>query len=218
MGAAFCSKRRTPQQSPWPWVYALRAEAKSFRGDPSVVLPVELLPHLLLGDQLSARDIGSLKRLGVTHVLNLAGRPASNKDVNFAGCGIEHETISADDEEGYPMLARHWEQARQFISRARSGGGRCLVHCVAGLNRSGVIAAAEVLLHEELPVLAAVKKCRQARGSAAYLSNKSFQVELVAFAAERGLLGPQPPGFSAEPPPTLPPPPKARDALAGLVG
>ena len=32
---------------------------------------------------------------------------------------------------------------------------RCLVHCAAGINRSGFVAAAELLLHSRLPVLEA---------------------------------------------------------------
>ena len=41
---------------------------------------------------------------------------------------------------------------------------RCLVHCAAGINRSGFVAGAALLLHTRLPVLEAVARLRAARG------------------------------------------------------
>ena len=43
---------------------------------------------------------------------------------------------------------------------------RCLVHCAAGINRSGFIAGAELLLHTRLPLLEVVARLRAARGVA----------------------------------------------------
>ena len=37
------------------------------------------------------------------------------------------------------MLAKHFEAASAFIRAAAAAGGRCLVHCVAGINRSGLL-------------------------------------------------------------------------------
>ena len=45
---------------------------------------------------------------------------------------------------GYEMR-QHWSRAAAFIRYAREGGGRCLVHCAAGINRRrAAIAAAGV--------------------------------------------------------------------------
>lgn len=38
------------------------------------------------------------------------------------------------------------------------------MHCAAGINRSGFVAAAELLLHARLPVLEVVARLRAARG------------------------------------------------------
>lgn len=224
MGAA-CGKRRRvdgrasaekADDSCWPWIHALQAQAKAVKGGVAVDLPVEILPHLLLGDKRAARDVERLKDLAVTHVLNVAGEVGANADIDYASRGIRHENLHAEDEEGYPMLAKHLQRARAFIAQARKAGGRCLVHCVAGINRSGVLCAAEVLLGEQVPVLEAVRRCRRARGSN-YLSNRTFQIELVLLAAAHGLLGPRPRGFPDEPPEPIKLRPRPMDALDRLV-
>merc|ERR1712014_140519 len=96
-----------------------------------------------------------------------------------------------DDEEGYPMLDRHLGSARAFIAAAKSTGGKCLVHCVAGISRSGVLVAAETLLSERMTVLDTVAHCRRCRGNA-FLWNNSFQEQLVSLARKEGLLGASP--------------------------
>eukprot|EP00747_Dinoflagellata_sp_TGD_P191113 gnl/TRDRNA2_/TRDRNA2_54059_c0_seq1.p1 gnl/TRDRNA2_/TRDRNA2_54059_c0~~gnl/TRDRNA2_/TRDRNA2_54059_c0_seq1.p1 ORF type:complete len:221 (+),score=37.47 gnl/TRDRNA2_/TRDRNA2_54059_c0_seq1:82-744(+) len=215
------ARLREPQpvaqsQPIWSWVHALRHEQRSGLLPEVKALPVDILPHLLLGDKSSARDIGRLKADGITHVLNVAGLEGMNKDIDYAGCGMSYLSLDGEDEHGYPMLARHLASARAFVEQAKAAGGRCLVHCVAGINRSGVIVAAELMLSERLPVLEAVARCRQARGRS-FLWNKSFQEELIGLAQHHDLLGERPEGFSDEPPPSVLPPPAARDAFKRLL-
>lgn len=59
------------------------------------------------------------------------------------------------------------------------------MHCVAGINRSGVLVAAARMLDERTSVLATVKHCRAQRGST-FLWNESFQEQLVALARREG--------------------------------
>ena len=47
---------------------------------------------------------------------------------------------------------------------ARTSYHRCLVHCAAGINRSGFVAGAELLLHTRLSLLEVVARLRAARG------------------------------------------------------
>ena len=68
----------------------------------------------------------------------------------------------------------------------------CLIHCHAGINRSGVLATAHLMLAERLPVLEAVARVKEVRGNV--LCNHSFQSQLVQLARDNGLLGPQPEG------------------------
>ena len=111
------------------------------------------------------------------------------------------------------MLIKHFEAASTFIRAAAAAGGRCLVHCVAGINRSGVLVVAELMMSERLEVLTALARAKRVRRL--ILWNESFQLQLVSLAEEHGLLGPMP-KFSG----TLGPPKAARrtaaDALRAL--
>eukprot|EP00961_Rhodomonas_salina_P122228 1645885-Rhodomonas_salina.1 len=155
-------------------------------------LPVQISDTVFLSDAASTKNIERLKELGVTHVLNVAGKAASVvSEETYSKAGITLKVISAEDEEGYPMLASHLIECREFIASARDKGGKCVVHCVAGINRSGVIVAAEKMLTERINVLETVAHCRLQRGNV-YLNNASFIEELVALARKEGLLGPKP--------------------------
>ena len=65
-----------------------------------------------------------------------------------------------------------------------------MCHCSAGINRSGFVAVALLLLHERRGVLDAVRHVKLARGNC--LLNASFQVQLLELAREKGLLGARP--------------------------
>jgi hypothetical protein len=186
-----------PDAAGLPWVYAIRQDelpgAAAFSSAP-VRLPVEVLaPYLLLGDARSAADVAELQRLGVTHVFNAAGAVASAPcgAAGFARAGIALAEVPGADEEGYPMLELHLGALRAHCAAARAARGRCLVHCVAGWNRSAVLACAEVMLEGRVPVLEAVARVRAKRGRQA-LCNDSFQQQLVRLARAEGLLGPAP--------------------------
>jgi len=162
--------------------------------------PIEIAPALYLSDARRAHDVALLRGSQITHVLNVAGRAAQGPAAEYEAAGINVLNIEADDEEGYPMLARHLADCRSFIAAARSANGRCLVHCVAGINRSGVVVAAEKMLSERLPVLEVVRHCRRQRGNI-FLCNESFAESLVALARKEGLLGPEPEPESSLPQP-----------------
>lgn len=148
------------------------------------------MDHLLLGDKRCAGDAEKLSALGVTHILNVGGRSA--RAATASALGGNYLQINAEDEEGYPIIRRHQAEASAFIRRARDEGGRCLIHCQAGINRSGCLAVAELMLDQRLPVLEAVGRAQKARR--VILSNHSFQAQLVALARRERLLGPAPEG------------------------
>ena len=173
-----------------PWLAAVR-ELCGSQLLRSADLPCEIAPQLLLSSKVEASDLGLLQVFGVTHVLNAAGSMGrSNLDLEAAG--IQYLELHGEDEEDYPMLKNHFEQASAFMRAAAAAGGRCLVHCVAGINRSGVLVAAQLMVSERLSVLEAVARCQRARGR--ILWNESFQEQLVVLAEQEGLLGCRPDG------------------------
>eukprot|EP00310_Coccolithus_braarudii_P008765 CAMPEP_0183372364 /NCGR_PEP_ID=MMETSP0164_2-20130417/108258_1 /TAXON_ID=221442 /ORGANISM="Coccolithus pelagicus ssp braarudi, Strain PLY182g" /LENGTH=195 /DNA_ID=CAMNT_0025549051 /DNA_START=52 /DNA_END=639 /DNA_ORIENTATION=+ len=155
-------------------------------------LPVEVMPHLLLGDKRSASELHMLEALGITHVVNVAG--TFGKTAAHGQCSA-YLQLHAQDEEGYPILARHLAETSAFIHRAREEGGRCLIHCQAGLNRSACLAVAELMISERLPLLDAVRRVKAARGD--LLTNESFRAQLIDVARAHGLLGEPPSGMVA---------------------
>ena len=187
--------RRWQRERNAPWIAAVRKIVDADNANPKHIdLPVPILDHLLLGDKRCAGDLATLEAFGVTHVLNVAGRYGSTEAGTALGSG-HYLQISADDEEGYAIIERHLAEARSFIRKAREDGGRCLIHCQAGINRSGCLAVAELMLDQRLTVLEAVERGRLARG--VILSNHSFQDQLVALARTHDLLGPCPEGMAA---------------------
>ena len=211
---------RRHQEENATWIAAIRKVVDAVPRHPRDLhrdLPVEILPHLLLGDKRSASSPFILQASGVTHILNVAGSLGATDNGRALGEGC-YLQIHADDEEGYPMLRKHYDAASAFIRKARASGGKCLIHCQAGINRSGIIATAELMVDQRLPVVDAVKRAKSARG--VILTNRSFQEELVAFAREHELLGQMPddvePAEVEAAKSRRPPPPPPKDALRRL--
>ena len=94
--------------------------------------------------------------------------------------------IDADDIPGYPILMLHYGQARRFFDEAREAGGRALVHCELGVNRSATLAVAYLVDSERVTLTQAVRQVRIDRPNV--LRNDGFRRQLVRFAAERRLL------------------------------
>jgi hypothetical protein len=154
-------------------------------------LPCQISDHLYLGNARCVQNLSKLKELKIAYVLNMAGFMAlPSKTVKaMKQNGIIYKRITAQDEEDYPLLEKHWDDACDFLNQCR--GQNCIVHCVAGHNRSSLIVAAYYMLEHRTDVLETVKHIRRQRGNVA-LQNGYFQEQLVSFAREHELLGPQP--------------------------
>ena len=137
-------------------------------------LPCELAPDLFLSDARSLENSAN-----ITHVLNMAAGDTSRQLE-----GIVEKKIFADDKPCYDIMA-HFDEALAFYNDAR--GGRLVVNCVAGINRSGAIATALFMWHTRTPLLPAVRHVYNRRGS--YLWNSSFRSALVAWARSHDLCG-----------------------------
>jgi len=94
--------------------------------------------------------------------------------------------IDANDIPDYPILMLHYSQARRFFDEARESGGRALVHCELGVNRSAALAVAYLVDSERLTLTQAVRQVRIDRPNV--LRNDGFRRQLVRFAADRCLL------------------------------
>ena len=110
----------------------------------------EVLPLAVwLGSGQDASNLQQLKAHGITHVLNVAD------DVpNFhEGAGIEYCNLSVGDFGTDVGISRVFPTALGFVRSAlESPGGRVLIHCANGSNRSATVAIAVVMDLEALPL------------------------------------------------------------------
>ena len=150
-----------------------------------VELPVAIVPHLLLGDRSAAADGDALKAAGVTLVVNCADGTAKGP-VDHLQKGMEYMQLNASDDLSYDIL-QHRAAVATHVRRHKDAGGKCLLHCHAGINRSGALVVAELMVSERMPLLAALRVTKEARGP--LLWNRAFLVGLVRLASTEGLLG-----------------------------
>ena len=189
---------------PWAWVRAVR-DILSKAPYESEEQPVELLPWLYLCDWrcVSAFDpiqgSGRILETGITHVLTTCRMPGVEKLRNrLASAGIEYMAVMGRDEERYDMIGQHWEECYSFIRSVRDKEDKkIIVHCLAGQNRSGLLAAAAMMVLERRHLLDVVRHIKAKRG--VVLTNLSFQKQLCLLAQNEGLLGDKPKGYSDEP-------------------
>merc|ERR1712218_67641 len=124
-------------------------------GQQNMPLPI-IKDSLYLGNAACIQNVQRLLDLNITSVLNMAGPMALPKKTIKAlkASNIGYHRIDAEDEFQYPLLEKHWEEAKRFIDESiQNTDGKCVVHCVAGMNRSALIATAYYMVETNTPVL-----------------------------------------------------------------
>ncbi|NP_998144.2 dual specificity protein phosphatase 19b [Danio rerio] len=124
-GADYHSTPDTERQS---------ADTCGFVQDFSLDLQVGIItPFLLLSSQDAAHDIDTLKKLKVTHVLNVAFGVENAFPELFT-----YKTVSMLDLPETDITA-YFPECFEFITQARQQDGVVLVHCNAGVSRSASV-------------------------------------------------------------------------------
>ena len=145
----------------------------------------KLLDHLYLGSLDEAEDVNKLQNLGITHVINTVHNQTAPTTRHVYGGTFEYLGFTSVDDKRYDIM-HHFTSVFEFIERARKWGGKCFIHCLAGINRSGVLATAYVMIHKDCGPITAVKYVHEKRGI--LLSNHGFIEALILLAYERGML------------------------------
>lgn len=160
----------------------------SYKTDRPPKHPVRLSDHLYIGNQDNADDLDLLPALGITHVLNMAG--TRNFDLTRSPykpkVGVKaFLMIPAEDYDEYD-IKQYFVDTNAFLDKAKSTGGQALVHCNYGVNRSGAVAAAYLMVSERKPLLRVIEELKAKRSL--ILGNVGFRRQLIKFARSRGLL------------------------------
>ena len=142
--------------------------------------PGKMLDHVYIGNLDNAEDYDLLPALGITHVLNVAG--TRNFDLTRSRypekLGItDFLMIPAEDYEEYD-IAEHFHDAISFLDRAKASGGKAMVHCNLGVNRSGAVVAAYMMIHQRKPLLKVLSDLKSKR--AVVLCNTGFRRQLLS--------------------------------------
>jgi hypothetical protein len=198
---------------PWAW---LKAFNDIVNEPPPEIIPdppVAVLPWLYLAPMYCVRDRAANLRedLGITHALSTNRMPPKVLESLYwelRSHEVDHHYVAAEDQLSYDMMS-HWDECRDFLQLCinyqdegegddkTARPGKALVHCNAGMNRSGTIVAAAMMHFGKMDLLQVGRELKAKRGYV--LSNSSFVRQLVVFAAEQGRLGDKPPGYSDEP-------------------
>lgn len=115
-------------------------------GQPSVILP-----YLLLGTTYHARNDALISRLGISHILNVKESARYPEQASYR---YLHVPLS---DYGDTELDEVLPQCFAFIDEAKNTGGKVLVHCRYGMNRSPTIVVSYLLVREGLTLLTALE-------------------------------------------------------------
>ncbi|XP_067378031.1 dual specificity phosphatase 29-like isoform X3 [Channa argus] len=132
----------------------------------------QVWPNLYIGNEVAARDMGTLHSLGITHIVNAAHRshnPSSGSYL-FVNTGprfyrdmaVDYYGVEADDAIDFILSPFFYPTAR-YIRAALAMGGRVFVHCLMGVSRSATLVLAFLMIVEGLRLQEAVAAVRPHR-------------------------------------------------------
>jgi len=126
---------------------------------PSAKVPVEVIPHLFLGNAKNSADLNVLKNCGITYILNVTPNVPNKfeEDSQFKYMKIPISDHLSQN------LSRFFPEAIQFIDEGRDHKQGVLVHCLAGISRSVTITVAYLMKTKQLSLNSAydyVKTCK----------------------------------------------------------
>nr|XP_033799322.1 dual specificity protein phosphatase 26-like [Geotrypetes seraphini] len=123
----------------------------------------EVWPRVYLGDLLIAKDKEELKRLGITHVLNVAHSSWECTDLIVYDEEIHYYGITAEDCPEFDISV-YFRPAADYIHNAISmPEGKILVHCVLGKSRSASLVLAYLMIYHHFSLESAIRKVIQHR-------------------------------------------------------
>ncbi|XP_037040688.1 dual specificity protein phosphatase 3-like [Bradysia coprophila] len=136
----------------------------------------EVYPNLFVGNGSAAKNLVYLKRVGITHVVNMAESDVDtdanyyrNDNINYLGVAIADSPST--------KINDHFEAVTKFIENGiKRDGGKVLVHCFMGYSRSATCAIAYLMICEKLDATTA---CQIIKSKHVCRPNDGFLQQLV---------------------------------------
>uniref|UniRef100_A0A3B4BIM0 Dual specificity protein phosphatase n=2 Tax=Periophthalmus magnuspinnatus TaxID=409849 RepID=A0A3B4BIM0_9GOBI len=133
----------------------------------------QVWPNLYLGNEVAARDKGTLHSLGITHIVNAAHGPpnptpgqlyfhVSTGPRFYRDMAVDYYGVEADDAIDFILSPFFYPTAR-YIRAALGMGGRVFVHCLMGVSRSATLVLSFLMICEGLRLQEAVQAVRAHR-------------------------------------------------------
>lgn len=134
----------------------------------------EVWPRIFVSPYAFAQDHALLRQHGITHVLNVSGRPS----IPRFDAPCEVKWIAANDDPAFDMAAVFRDGVAWVRGALQaSEGAKVLVHCEAGASRSVSVVIAYLVVHEGLGLDGALRAVRSKRAAA--MPNVGFMQQLA---------------------------------------
>jgi protein-tyrosine phosphatase len=133
----------------------------------------EIAPYLHVGGSSPANDEPELSSRGITHIVN-----ATVNEPNHFPARCVYLKVAVPDVESTD-LQRHFARVNDFVSKARSAGGKVYIHCSAGMSRSVSLVMAYLIGVENMALIDAFRLVKSKRSIVA--PNPSFMRQLAEY-------------------------------------
>eukprot|EP00475_Leptophrys_vorax_P043200 TRINITY_DN8239_c0_g1_i1.p1 TRINITY_DN8239_c0_g1~~TRINITY_DN8239_c0_g1_i1.p1 ORF type:complete len:210 (-),score=58.69 TRINITY_DN8239_c0_g1_i1:185-814(-) len=148
------------------------ASIANYADNPLACFPED---RLYWGSEVNAMDSVSIEKLGITHVLNVAGTFSDE----FLPGVVKYKSVTVED---IPEAVLPLNEVLDFIDQtlASNAANRVLVHCIEGKSRSGAVVVGYFIKKNKWTLdqaLSFVKKQRRA------IPNEGFVEQLKTFSA-----------------------------------
>ena len=150
--------------------------------------PAQILPHVWLGGVVDVESFFlNESSVEFTHLYDVASS-ANTETLGKWSMERQHVTrweLDCQDDDTF-QIVDVFEEAFKCLDAVDDVGGKVLLHCQMGINRSGAIMIAYVCEKLKITLLSAARLVREARGNMWLVTNESFQRQLVGWAVAQG--------------------------------